>query len=224
MTSVGTIVSRLRNTIKAVKEDAFITDRYLYSMVLKYGKTLIRRQDNENKIKKITSLFKTYPCADMIEVSTIDACCVGVSTNCTIMRTRNKIPKILEGAYGPVIKGVSSIDNSTYLVPTTSKMFISISKVTTYKNNKSTYYWYSDGHIYVPNAPWEGLNIEAMWEDNIAYFMCDESNKCITMQESESAIPDYLFSEIEQMVLQELGVFTRVPNDTQDDKQSNLRP
>ena len=51
MTTVGEATSRVRNILKAVKEDPFLTDRFLYSLIMKYAKTLIRRQENEGKIK-----------------------------------------------------------------------------------------------------------------------------------------------------------------------------
>ena len=31
MTTIGETISRVRNTLKAVKEDAFLTDRIIYS-------------------------------------------------------------------------------------------------------------------------------------------------------------------------------------------------
>ncbi len=62
MTTIGETISRVRNVVKGVKEDAFLTDRFLYSMILKYAKMLIRRQDNENKIMRFQSLFERLPC------------------------------------------------------------------------------------------------------------------------------------------------------------------
>jgi len=49
-TTIGYTVSRVRNSIKAVKEDAFVTDRYLWSVITKYAKLFIKRQDNQNKL------------------------------------------------------------------------------------------------------------------------------------------------------------------------------
>ena len=44
---VGEAISRIKNTIKSVKQDAAsLTDRYVYSLILKYGKLLMRGQDN----------------------------------------------------------------------------------------------------------------------------------------------------------------------------------
>lgn len=222
-TTIGDGVSRLRNVLKAVKEDSFITDRFLYSMILKYGKMLIRRQDNENKIKNVRSLFKTIPCVALDEVSKIEACCTGITTNCTIMRTHDKLPKIIEGSFGPLIRGVSSIDDSVYLNPTSPQLYVSIANSTNFKYNKTKYYWFRDGYIYVPNVLWEALNIEALWEDDVTYLQCDFDNKCTPIQDNPSAIPDYMYAEIEMMILKELGVLMQPTNENNDDKQSNLR-
>lgn len=225
MNTIGYAVSRLRNTMKAVKEDAFITDRYLYSLLLKYGKTLMNREDERNKLRTISSLYKTYPCVDLIEVSKIDSCCIGIKTDCNIMRSKDKLPKIMDSRRGIAIKGVSTIDDSEYLFPTSPKIFTSIANSKNFKYNTKKYYWIKDGYIYLPNAPYEGVNIEAMWDDNIAYLQCGSTeDKCKGMQAQESAIPDYLFGELEQMALQELGMLMKVPNDIVDDKQSNIRP
>ena len=37
MTSIGEAISRVRNTLKAVKEDPFLTDRVIYSSLIKSG-------------------------------------------------------------------------------------------------------------------------------------------------------------------------------------------
>ena len=57
MTTRAESISRIRNLIKGVKQDVFITDRFLFSIIMKYAKTFIRRQDNENKIMMIENNF-----------------------------------------------------------------------------------------------------------------------------------------------------------------------
>jgi hypothetical protein len=96
-TTISETVSRVRNLVKGVKEDAFLTDRLLYSLILKYAKLYIRRQDTENKIMRFQSLFEVLPCVDLVEVDKIEACCADIKTNCKIMRTKEKLPTLLEG-------------------------------------------------------------------------------------------------------------------------------
>ena len=67
-TTIGDSISRVRNVLKAVKEDPFLTDRFIYSIILKYGKTLLKRQDDLKQIMKYQSLFEVLPCVELIEI------------------------------------------------------------------------------------------------------------------------------------------------------------
>jgi uncharacterized protein YutE (UPF0331/DUF86 family) len=49
MTTIGEILSRIRNQVKAVKQESFLTDRFLYSMVMKHAKMLVRRQTSKTE-------------------------------------------------------------------------------------------------------------------------------------------------------------------------------
>jgi len=221
-TTIGDTVSRVRNIIKGVREDAFITDRFLYSMVLKQAKMLIRRQDNEGKIKRIQNLFETIPCIELIEVSKIDACCSGIVTDCKIMRSKDKLPNIMSGSMGPLFRSVSSIDRSIFINPTYPNVYINMTKSTSFKYNTNKYYWYSNGYLYFPNIEWESVSVEALWEDSINYLKC-ESDECSPRQDDNTPIPDYLFGEIEQLVLREIMMLLQTPQDNADDKQNILR-
>jgi hypothetical protein len=221
-TTIGETISRVRNIVKGVKEDAFLTDRFLYSLIIKYANLLMRRQDNENKIFRIQSLFKSLPCLDLIEVSKIEACCGGIITNCTIMRTKERIPEPMEGAVGPLIRSVSSLDGSIVLVNVNPGTYTIIANQSTFKYNKSKYYWYLDGHLYFPNLEWEGVRVDAIFAESTRAFECD-ADLCAPRQDDRLPIPDFLFAEVEQMVLKELGFMIQTPVETQDDKQSPLR-
>ena len=60
MTTVGEAISRVRNVLKAVKEDPFLTDRLIYSLIMKVAKTLIKRDDRIESLFKYKSLFKEF--------------------------------------------------------------------------------------------------------------------------------------------------------------------
>lgn len=221
-TKIGDTVSRIRNVVKGVKEDAFLTDRFLYSLVLKYAKMVIRRQDNENKIMRMRGFFETLPCIELMEVDKVEACCTGIKTNCTIMRTKDKLPDVLNGLIGPLFRDITSIDGSIVAYPTYASQYVSMTNSTSFKYNKTVYYWFRDGYLYFPNIEWEAVSVEALWEDSINYLKCD-SETCAPRQDDPTPIPDYLFAEIEQMVLKDLLVTIQTPVEGQDDKQSPLR-
>lgn len=225
-TTIGEATSRIRNTIKAVKSDAFITDRYLYSMLIKYGKALMRRQGTLDRILKSSYLFKTIPCMDLVEVNKVEACCGGVKSDCLFKRTEAKVPNMMDGEYGPIFRTISSIDGSIEIFPTTPSSYTSMSKTSGFKYNKNYYYWYLNGYLYFPNLPWEAVSVQGIFEGDLNSYLCpDKSNEngCIQRQDQEMSVPDFLFAEVEQAVLKELGIMISTPPDLSPDKQSNTR-
>jgi hypothetical protein len=222
MITIGDTVSRVRNTLKAVKEDPFLTDRFIFSVVIKYAKMLIRRQDSENKIMRFQSLFDVLPCVDLIEVSKIEACCTGVKTKCTIKRTKDRLPQLLEGAYGPLFRSVTSLDGSVEMFKTYPATYTAMSHTSNFKYNKTKYFWYLDGYLYFPNIEWEAVRVEGLWEDDVSQYKC-EVDVCVPKQDQPLRIPEYLFGEIEQLALKELLTTGQVPSDGSDDKQNILR-
>jgi len=220
MTTVGEAISRVRNTLKAVKEDAFITDRVIYSLLLKYAKTLIKREDNQFRLMKISSIFKVLPYIELIDVDKVEAGCLGIYSGCYFKRSKDKLPSILDGMFGPIIRTVSSIDGTIEMFRTDPGTWISITKSTTYKYNKRPYFWYLNGYIYCPNIDWDAIRMEAIFDGQLD--TCD-SDPCLIRQDDPFVIPEYLFSEVEQFVVKELTMAMSVPSDGPDDSQNALR-
>ena len=198
MTTIGESISRVRNTLKAVKEDPFLTDRTLYYSIIKYGKTLLKREDNQYRLMRVSSIFTVLPMMELIDVDKVEAGCMGVYSGCYFKRTKERIPDLLTGLQGPIFRTISSVDGSIELFRTDPGTFVSMTKTTTFKYNKRQYWWYLDGYVYFPNLEWDAVKIEAIFENDIE--TCD-SDKCVIKQDQSLNIPDYLFSEIEQYVI-----------------------
>jgi hypothetical protein len=220
MTTVGEAISRVRNVLKAVKEDPFLTDRTIYFSLLKYAKTLIKREDNQNRLMKMSSIFKVLPYIELIDVDKVEAGCLGVYSQCYFKRSKEKLPTILDGMFGPLFRTVSSIDGTIEMFRTDPGTWVSITKSTTFKYNKRPYFWYLNGYLYCPNIDWEAIRVEAIFEG--ALDTCD-TTECQVFQDQTFALPEYLFSEVEQFVIKELTMMLSVPSDGPDDSQNSLR-
>ena len=220
MTTIGETISRVRNTLKSVKEDAFLTDRIIYSSLLKYAQTLIKREDNQFRLMKISSLFRVLPYIELIDVDKVEAGCLGIYSGCYFKRSKEKIPGILNGMFGPIIRTTSSIDGSIEMFRTDPGTWVSMTKTTTWKYNRNFYFWYLDGYIYCPNVDWEAIRMEAIFEGTLD--TCD-TKECETRQNEPFSLPEYLFSEVEQFVIKELTMTMSIPTDGPDDSQNTLR-
>ena len=216
MATVGTVISRVRNQVKGVRQDAFLTDRYLYSVITKYSQLLMRRQDSANKLMKFNAIWQALPCVELIEVDKVEACCAGIKSGCTIKRTKEKLPLFLEGYWGPLIRTVSSIDGTFEAYPTTPGVYTSMTKTTGFKYNKQKYFWYLDGYMYFPNLDWDAVKIEGVFDEDIST-IGENGVNCTKRQKQLANVPDFLFAEIEKMAMQDLAQRLSIPTDKSDD-------
>jgi len=220
-TTVGQAISRVRNIIKAVKTDAFVTDRFLYSLILKYSDMYIKQELDKGRTQMLNPLYKTLPCVELIEVNKVEACCD--IQGCTIYRTKDKLPKIMTNVTGLLVRAVTSIDGTTRVNRTEPATYQSITKTSGFKYNKDKYYWFINDYMYFPNLGWPQVKIDALFTGDISKFLCD--SPCTTIQSTPSPIPEHLYALIEQGVLKDLGMSVQVPTDQAgSDKQSVQKP
>lgn len=222
--TIGDAISRVRNSLKTVKEDPFMTDRFIYSLIMKYARTLMHRDKRIMNLFKDPGMFKDIPCIDLIEVDKVEACCGAIRTSCTFRRSKYKLPKItvINGTY--TIRVVTTLDFSQKVYPTQPALYANMTQSTSFKYNKNKYYWISNDYLYIPDVEWEAVRMEAMFEGDISNMLCTtEDNACTPRQLDNLIIPDYLFSEIENMIRQELAVTIQLPSDGADDNQNTMR-
>jgi hypothetical protein len=218
MATIGEVISRIRGQVKAEVQDAFVTDRYIYSLITKYAQLLMRRQDFANKLMKFNAVWKKLPYVELIEVDKVEADCTGIKSGCTIKRTKNKLPDMIEGYWGPLIRTVSSIDGSIEIYPTQPGTYTSITKTTSFRYNKNKYFWYLDGYLYFPNLDWDAVRVEAVFDDSIGDWLCDETEACIPRYKQEINIPEALFAEIESQILPVMMNTLKIPGEDSDNK------
>lgn len=220
MTTIGEVISRLRGQIKSEAQDAFMTDRYIYSLVLKYAQLFMRRQDSANKLKKFNSVWQSLPYIELIEIDKIEAECSGIQSGCTIKRTKTKLPTFMEGYWGPLIRTVSSIDGSIEMQATSPGTYASMTNTTSFKYNTTKYFWYLNNYIYIPNVEWDAIKLEGVFEGDISKWDCDDKNDCTPRYLQNFYIPEFLFAEIEAQVLQQMFNTLKVPSEDSDNKQN----
>jgi hypothetical protein len=220
--TIGNILSRIRTQVKAVRQDALLTDRVIYTFVLKHAKWLMKREDGKNRLLGFSGVVQTMDFVELIEVDKVEACCTGLSSDCKIKRTKEKMPVFMQGYYGPLIRTVASLDGSEELQPTNPNSYLAMSRSKNFKYNKAKYFWYLDDYLYFPNLDWDAVRIEGIFEDDISRFTCEEDS-CKVRSDESFNVPDYLHGEIESQVFKDLAGMIQMPTDMPNDKQNALR-
>ena len=222
-TTIGEVISRVRNQLKAVKTDAFLTDRFIYSLISKHGKWLLKREDSQNKIMAFSSIMQTLDFVELEEVDKVEAQCSGIKSGITFRRSTAKIPTFMQGYWGPLIRTISSIDGSEECQPTTPSSYLALANSKNFRYNKTKYFWFLNDRLYFPNLDWDAVRIEGVFEDSVGCWNCDKTDDCNYRQLEPFNIPDYLHAEIENNVIKDFTFTLQIPSDTIPDKQSNLR-
>jgi hypothetical protein len=158
----------------------------------------------------------------LVDVDKVEACCTGIKSDCTIKRTKEKIPVFMQGYYGPLIRSVTSLDNSERVQPIVPTSYIPIANSKNFKYNKYKYFWYLNDYLYFPNLEWDAVRIEGIFEDDISKWTCEEDS-CMMRQDQLFSVPDYLLAELEGMVVKDFMVTYQIPMDQAIDKQSMTR-
>lgn len=220
--TIGEVCSRIRTQVKAVRQDALLTDRVIYTFVLKHSKWLMKREDGKNKLLGFSGVIQMMDYVELIEVDKVEAHCTGLSSDCKIKRTKEKMPVFMQGYYGPLIRTVASLDGSEELQPINPTTYLAMSKSKNFRFNKTKYFWYLDDYLYFPNLEWDAVRVEGIFEEDISGFTC-EQDSCKVRSDDTFNVPDYLLGEIESQVFKDLVGMAQMPTDVMNDKQNALR-
>ena len=215
MATLRKLVSDVRSIHKILSTDSLITDRAIASEIRNNSLLLIKRETNLRKLWATDTLFTTIPCLEMVEVS-ISECCNYID-ECSIARTKFKLPRVSEGNYQYVIQGVYSINalsgQGKKLKEITVNRYINLLKLPVIKNEE--YYWITNGYLYVNNPLLKAIRFVALFEEDvdneIMYPECgcgtpDYTNEqlCMNPLDKEFPLPGYLEQQVLELTSKKL--------------------
>lgn len=195
--------------------DALITDRAIFAEVKNSAFLLIKRETNLRKLWATSTIFTTIPCLEMKEVP-ISECCEYVD-DCTVSRTKFKLPRIAEGNYQYTIQGVYSINamggKGKKLKEITVNRYLNLLKLPLIKREE--YFWIINGYLYCNNPNVKMLRISAFFEEDVPNEVmfpddCDcgieyaKEELCKNPLDKEFALPGYLEKQVIDLTSQRL--------------------
>lgn len=232
------IVSRVRSLHKLLSSDALITNRVILSEVRANTFLLVKREANLRKLWATDTLFTTIPCLEMVEVP-ISECCEFVD-ECTIARTKYKLPRISEGNYQYLIQGVYSINamsgKGKKLKEISINRYINMLKLPLIK--KDEYFWINNDYLYVTNPSVAMVRLSAMFEEdvpnNIMYPECGCGQEptveeyCKNPLDKPFPLPGYLEKQVFELTSKTLlqtyfGLKTDISSNGLDEQAPNVK-
>ena len=215
MSTLRKLVSDVRSMHKLLSSDNLITDRVVASEIRNNTLLLVKRETNLRKLWATGTLFTTIPCLEMVEVP-LSECCEYVD-ECTIARSKFKLPRISEGNYQYVIQGVYSINamggKGKKLKEITVNRYMNLLKLPIIKNEE--YFWIINDYLYITNPLLQKIRISAFFEEDVSneimYPECGcgtpqatDEEWCMNPLDKEFALPGYLEKQVLELTSQKL--------------------
>lgn len=214
MSTRRSLVSATRGMHRLLSSDGYINDRLILSEIKRTGSLLKKRETNLRRLWATDTIFTTIPCLEMIEVP-LSECCDYVD-ECTIARSKYKLPLIAEGNYQYVIQGVYPINalggKSKKLTPITINRYVNLLNLPIVA--KQEYFFISNGYLYITNPFLKAIRVVADFEEDIPSEIqfpdCDCGNdtsleeKCKNPLDTQINIPGYLEKQVLDIVSQKL--------------------
>lgn len=180
--TVRDVVSRVRSTHKLLNSDNLINDRTVANQAKVQATFLITQKTNIRRYWNTDTIFTTVPCIEMIEVP-LSSCC-DYSSPRTISRSKEKLPRISDGNYAYLIKGVFNAETSVKLDYMDVLRYINYLKLKLPVNK--VYYFIKDDYLYVTSNQVRLVSLSAYFEDDVpTELLIEEDCKCEPPREGE---------------------------------------
>lgn len=225
MSTVRQAIARVRGTHRLLSSDAQINDRVIAAELRSKAILLIKRDTDRRKLWNTVSLFTRIPCVKMESVPLAD-CCDFVSDK-LISRSVEPLPKIGEGNFQYLIKGVYNSEGNTRINVITPDRYQNLLKIN--PNDKRIYAWLGeDKHIYCTDEFVDVLSVVAFFEEDVPATLLNPKCDCKTNQTVEELCknpldqpfkcPGYLEDSVVTLVSKSLlESYFRIPQDTSSD-------
>jgi len=235
MSTLRYLVSSVRAMHKLLSTDSLVTDRAIAAEIRTNSLLLIKRETNLRRLWQTDTLFTTIPCLEMVEVP-ISECCDYID-ECTIARSKHKIPGVAEGNYQYVIQGVYFINalggKGSKLKEITVNRYANILRLHVIK--KEAYFWISNGYLYITNPLLQAVRFVAFFEEevnnDIMFPECGcgeeytEEEYCMNPLDKKFSLPGFLEQQVLALTSQKLlGTYFAIPTDLTTNGVDNQSP
>lgn len=217
------IIASVRKGLNESTADTTYTNKFIYLKLREQAAWLNRREASDGKLYKNISIFQTAFCLDVIKTTAITNCC-SVRTNCVLYRTRKKFDDMWEDGGGPIVRSITSIDNSE------SYTYISIAdwmrkQDNPYnKSNNEQYVFYDGGYFWFPKKAPKKINIAAYFNVDVSdKYICNKTDVvgCRRFLDKKFYFPESLQAELVSKTLEGLYNTKKIPEDIEINKVPN---
>jgi hypothetical protein len=186
-------VSRVQSALNSVSKDNRIPRRYILQVLRDTATFLIAQKLGDRSLYKDTNPYTSINCFELEEQDVVKCDIIEFRRCKSLMRSKHKLPKLIDSKYGHSIKEVTSIDDEYEFEPIT---------LSQYRRNKDRqkypehYFYVKDGYLYLPDTEVQRVNLYLITLHTEDIVSCDECVECKSLWDLEFNAPDKIMDVI----------------------------
>ena len=207
--TIRSLISNVRTSLKEASVDSVLTNREIWNLCWEQALLLFQREADTKRNLFNLNIF-TEITVRMKAVSIIDE----VPVDCTIYRSIDKIPALVESKFGLIYRFISTLDKSqqyNLVTPQAFKLKIKITK------GRGKYVYVENGYLYSTDK--YPLIISGLFSNVKDLLKIKGGCKVMNL---ELPIPTYHLTMVEQMTIDRLKIFKSIKQDTDVNANPNL--
>jgi hypothetical protein len=210
---------------KGVKsDDSRLSSRHIYSK-LKTARSVLLSQKANKRQRLSDWCYHVLPCVEMVLVQP-NQCPCEAPLGCKILRSKHKLPSIIKGHDGYLIKSINSLNLEKRYSLVELQEFKNISG-NRYSKGDSSAFMCNDYLFLSTKKAGQILTVTACFEDMYDVYTfpssCSEESVCSSFQDQDFRVDLETFDTIEKMTVEILlGVFNQSREDQTNDSKDNL--
>jgi len=214
-------VSRVANGLNSISKDDRIPKRYILHVGRQKAIFYISQKLNDRSLYREDNLYKTIDCFELHSID-VTKCDIIEFRRCkSIMKSKNKLPKLIYSRYGSTLKEVTTVDGEKEFKTTTPSQY----RRDQARIESSDYinYYIKDGYLYLLDTEIEVVNLYLITTDtecSSEASSCSD-NTCQSLWDYEFIVPDKLEEVVIGETIKEVSMKKQLPIDENPNTNSN---
>ena len=203
-------VSQISGILKSNNKDNKIPKRLILKVGQDAATFLIAQKLGDRSLYKESNPYITISCFELEPIEVVKCDIIEFRRCKSIMKSKNKLPKLIDSKYGASLKEVTALDDETEFKFTTPAQ---------YRRDKNRgesdykYYYIKDGYLYLLDVTVPRVNLYVLTLDEESVESCDKCNDCKSLWDYELNIPDKLLEAVTQETLKTISIRKQIPRD-----------
>lgn len=210
--------SRVANGLNSINKDSRISKRYILHVGRQKSEFLISQKLNDRSLYREDNLYSEIRCFELKQITPIKCDIIEFRRCKNLMKSVNKLPKLIYSRYGNSLKEVLSLDDETEFKYTTPAQ---------YRRDKERcesdyeYYYIKNQYLYLIDSKVQRLNLYLLTLETDKIKECDCEEDCKSLWDFDFIAPDKLIEIIISETIKEVRLKLQIQTDENPNLNSN---